>query len=92
VRRSIRGRRDYASWLNSSTSPTHNFLDTELFFPNGTTGPAVEQTIEAKAVCARCPVVAQCLAAALAMNEIGIWGGMTEEERRILRRRRRKRR
>lgn len=52
----------------------------------------MEQTIEAKAVCARCPVVAQCLAAALAMNEIGIWGGMTEEERRILRRRRRKRR
>jgi WhiB family transcriptional regulator, redox-sensing transcriptional regulator len=66
-------------------------MNTELFFPNGTTGPAVEQTVEAKAVCARCPVVAQCLAAALVMNEVGIWGGMTEQERRILRRRRRKR-
>ncbi len=66
-------------------------MNTELFFPNGTTGPAVEQTIEAKAVCAHCPVVAQSLASALSMNEAGIWGGMTEEERRILRSRRRKR-
>lgn len=61
--------------------------DTELFFPAGTTGAAVEQTARAKAVCQRCDVSAQCLAWALATNEdAGIWGGKTEDERRTLRR------
>jgi hypothetical protein len=35
--------------------------DPELFFPSGTTGAALEQTQQAKAVCQRCPVRAQCL-------------------------------
>jgi WhiB family transcriptional regulator, redox-sensing transcriptional regulator len=39
----------------------------------------------AKAVCARCPVVAECLEYALRVNEpIGIWGGLNEAERREL--------
>jgi WhiB family transcriptional regulator, redox-sensing transcriptional regulator len=57
--------------------------DPELFFPVGTSGPALLQITEAKAVCQRCPVNAECLAWALASGQdAGIWGGMTEDERR----------
>jgi len=54
--------------------------DPELFFPEK--GGSVR---EAKAVCARCPVRAQCLAHALAHGErYGVWGGLSEPERRRL--------
>lgn len=62
-------------------------IDADLFFPVGDSGPAVRQAAAAKAVCARCPVVAQCRDWALASAEPdGIWGGMTAAERRIARR------
>lgn len=39
----------------------------------------------AKALCAGCPMAADCLAGALARNEqFGIWGGLTLAERRRL--------
>lgn len=61
--------------------------DPELFFPLGTTGPALDQLEEAKAVCRGCPAQAPCLEFALATNqEAGVWGGTSEEERRKLRR------
>ncbi|MDQ4068489.1 MAG: WhiB family transcriptional regulator [Actinomycetota bacterium] len=61
--------------------------DVELFFPVGVTGLAVDQIAAAKAVCAECPVRAECLDFALVTNqEAGVWGGATEEERRRLRR------
>lgn len=67
-------------------------MDTESFFPVGGTGPALEQAEQAKAVCAGCPVSAQCLEWALATRQgAGIWGGKTEDERRTLRRIRRRR-
>jgi len=57
--------------------------DPELFFPVGTDGPALLQIAEAKTVCRRCPVAAECLAWALnSGQDSGIWGGMTEGERR----------
>jgi len=44
-----------------------------------------EQTAQAKAVCAGCPVRAECLAWALEQRiEFGILGGLTEHERRQL--------
>lgn len=62
--------------------------DPELFFPVGTTGPALLQIAEAKAVCRRCPVATQCLQWALASGQdAGVWGGMSEDERRALKRR-----
>lgn len=62
--------------------------DPDLFFPVGTTGPALEQIAAAKAVCAECPAQAPCLEFALATNqESGVWGGTSEEERRALRKR-----
>ena len=61
--------------------------DPDLFFPVGTTGPAIEQIENAKAVCRACNVQQQCLDYALATNQdSGIWGGTSEEERRALRR------
>jgi WhiB family redox-sensing transcriptional regulator len=58
----------------------------DLFFPVGTTGPALEQIAAAKAVCERCDVRGPCLEFALSTNqESGIWGGTSEEERRKLR-------
>jgi WhiB family redox-sensing transcriptional regulator len=61
--------------------------DPDLFFPVGTTGPAIEQIDAAKAVCAECPVQSQCLEFALATNQdSGVWGGTSEDERRRLRR------
>ncbi|MEE1838123.1 WhiB family transcriptional regulator [Streptomyces sp. SP17KL33] len=60
----------------------------DLFFPVGNTGPALEQIENAKAVCRTCPVLAQCLAFALETGQdAGVWGGMSEDERRSLRRR-----
>jgi WhiB family redox-sensing transcriptional regulator len=56
-------------------------VDPDLFFPVGTSGPAREQTAAAKAVCARCPVAADCLAFALRSLPDGIAGGMTPAER-----------
>ncbi|SCK25644.1 transcription factor WhiB [Streptomyces sp. WMMB 714] len=63
--------------------------DPELFFPIGTTGPAVLQAEEAKAVCRRCPVIERCLEAG-ADQHYGVWGGLSETERQALRRRNRR--
>lgn len=63
--------------------------DPELFFPVGTTGPALHQAEQAKAICRRCPVTRTCLAWAFETGQdAGVWGGMDEDERRqVLRRR-----
>ena len=63
-------------------------LDPEIFFPVAEAGPARErQEARALAVCARCPVRAQCLEFALNALPYGIAGGMTEGQRDALRRR-----
>jgi WhiB family redox-sensing transcriptional regulator len=62
--------------------------DPELFFPVGTSGPALLQIAEAKAVCGRCSVSSECLKWALALGQdAGVWGGLSEDERRALKRR-----
>ncbi|MGW1543295.1 WhiB family transcriptional regulator [Streptomyces sp. NPDC002309] len=56
--------------------------DPELFFPVGTTGPALRDTAAAKRVCARCTVIDQCLRHALSSGQnSGVWGGTDEQER-----------
>lgn len=63
--------------------------DPDLFFPVGTTGPALDQIAAAKAVCDLCDSRQPCLEFALATNQdSGIWGATSEEERRKLRRQR----
>ncbi len=56
----------------------------ELFFhPEGERGASRRnRDATAKAICLRCPVIAQCAAHALAVREpYGVWGGLTEDER-----------
>ena len=56
--------------------------DPELFFPEGTSGRALEEAARAKLVCSGCPVRARCLDWAQAHGaSFGIWGGRTEQER-----------
>jgi WhiB family redox-sensing transcriptional regulator len=58
-------------------------VDPEIFFPE-----KGGSTREAKLVCARCPVRAECLTYALEHGErFGIYGGLSERERRALERR-----
>ena len=60
--------------------------DPDLFFPVGTTGPALEQIATAKSVCQLCEALHPCLEFALMTHQdSGIWGGTSEEERRKLR-------
>lgn len=60
--------------------------DPTLFFPVGTTGPAVQQIETAVAICHTCQVQDTCLQYAFESNqESGVWGGYPEEERRRLR-------
>jgi WhiB family transcriptional regulator, redox-sensing transcriptional regulator len=67
--------------------------DPELFFPVGTSGPALRQIAEAKKVCRRCPVQKECLAYALdAGLADGVYGGMSEDQRRALSRKNKARR
>jgi WhiB family transcriptional regulator, redox-sensing transcriptional regulator len=64
-------------------------LDSAMFFhPDGERGVSRERREErAKAICAGCPVRAQCLEHSLRVEEpYGIWGGMAETERHSRRR------
>jgi WhiB family transcriptional regulator, redox-sensing transcriptional regulator len=57
--------------------------DPEAFFPE-----KGGSTREAKRICTRCEVRAECLEYALGHDErFGIWGGLSERERRRLKRR-----
>lgn len=61
--------------------------DTEIFFhPEGERGSTRrKRAATAKAICATCPVMAECREYALANNEpYGVWGGLTQEERKEL--------
>ena len=59
-------------------------MPSEMFFhPDGEQGPRRRNRENAaKAVCASCPVIQQCRAHALAVQEpYGIWGGLSEDDR-----------
>lgn len=61
----------------------------ELFFYEPYSGLTPAESIEAaKALCADCPLKAECLQVALeTKRNVGIWGGLTPEERKALRKR-----
>lgn len=62
-------------------------VDPELFFPPSEIGPGADQIVEAKAVCRRCPVVAECLSQAMGEGQNhGVWGAMSSHERRAWKR------
>ncbi len=56
--------------------------DPDLFFPIGSSGPALRQAARAKAVCAGCQVRIECLEWAQDTHQThGVWGGLDENER-----------
>lgn len=57
--------------------------DRWIFWPGRGDG---ETVVAAKAVCATCPVSADCLAYAIEAGELGVWGGTSTRERRQMRR------
>ena len=65
--------------------------DSDLFFPVGSTGPALRQIEVAKAICRACPSLDPCLEFALRTGQdAGVWGATSEDERRAIRRARRR--
>jgi WhiB family redox-sensing transcriptional regulator len=59
-------------------------VDSAVFFsPDGERGPARQvREARAKAICARCPVIRECAAYAIAAGERhGVWGGLSERDR-----------
>jgi WhiB family transcriptional regulator, redox-sensing transcriptional regulator len=54
--------------------------DPSLFFPR-----KGQPTAPARAICARCPVAAQCAAFADTLEVTGVWGGLTDKSRRAQR-------
>lgn len=72
---------DRAAWMDDAAC---RGLDPELFFAEGTGGGKMTAK-EARAVCQRCVVRAECLEYALDRREkFGMWGGLSERERRRL--------
>ena len=63
-------------------------LPADLFFDAESARSAQRALREAQAkrVCSRCPVLAQCRTHALAAEDYGIWGGLTAGEREAWRR------
>lgn len=60
-------------------------IDPDLWFPVGSTGPALIQQEQAKAHCADCPIIGECLRDALARgDDHGVWGGKSAAERRAI--------
>jgi WhiB family redox-sensing transcriptional regulator len=59
-------------------------IDTANFYhPENERGPSrAKREMRAKAVCATCPVIQNCLRWALSTREpYGVWGGLSAEER-----------
>lgn len=74
---------DRAPWMRHAAC---RGKDREMFFPR-----RGENVSEAKAVCATCPVKAECADYGLP-EKYGVWGGLTDQERRVIRRERRRER
>lgn len=54
-------------------------VELDIFFPT-----ASQDHTPAKRICARCPVVDDCLAYALETDQVhGVWGGWSPRQRRI---------
>lgn len=69
---------EFHSWVAEAVCAQ---VDPDLWYPDHilASGPA-------KALCATCPVQAECLTAALDQDEqYGVWGGTTPRDRRKLR-------
>ncbi|MGI5155848.1 WhiB family transcriptional regulator [Microbispora sp. CA-102843] len=73
------------AWMDWAVCPE---TDPDLFFAEQADPVS---TGLAKAVCAGCPVVSECLAYALEHGLTGVWGGTSQDERKAMRRSRARR-
>ena len=77
------------SWRDHAACRT---MDTAVFFGEERVGSGGDQrgggihVAAAKAVCADCPVIAECLEYALSWPSLGVFGGTSEQDRRRIRR------
>lgn len=74
---------NHEPWTKDALCPQ---VDAEIFYPvKG--GPGQTMAKAAKAICAQCPVAAECLEYAIRTGEeYGIFGGVTAHERAAMRR------
>lgn len=74
------------SWHWQLRAACRDLRTSRFFHPDNERGQRrAERERQAKAVCRRCPVIAQCREHALATHEpYGVWGGLGEQERRSL--------
>jgi WhiB family transcriptional regulator, redox-sensing transcriptional regulator len=79
---------NHADWRVSAECAS---LETAIFFPDPDGADYEGAVLDAKAICAACPVRNDCLEFAIrTRQDDGVWGGATPEERRSIRRRRRR--
>jgi hypothetical protein len=69
----------YEKWTDGAVCAN---VDPELFFPAAGDNASLYR---AKALCATCPVIAECLAYAVANHVEGIWGGTSTRTRSAMR-------
>lgn len=74
---------DDRTWMRDALCAEPSYQSLPWIPERGVSPRAVR---EAKAVCARCLVLTECLACADALDLPGIWGGTTTKERRRARR------
>jgi len=77
-------RRRHRPPLLDTTEAACRKADPALFYhPEGERGPARRNRgSAAKAICAGCPIIADCRQEALTNREpYGVWGGLTEDDR-----------
>lgn len=59
--------------------------DPALFFPIGSSTPALLQIAEAKDICRCCRIAGNCLRWAIeSRQDAGVWGGLSADDRRAL--------
>lgn len=68
------------AWMKRGTCRREG-APTRMFFPSSQDR---KMRAAAKAMCARCPVKAECLEYALGTDAYGVWGGMSDSERQRL--------
>jgi WhiB family redox-sensing transcriptional regulator len=69
--------------FDMSQGVCQNEKDLDVFFPNDDNVYDRETLRYAKSICMKCPVQKECRDMGLTMlDEVGVWGGLTEKERR----------
>ena len=80
----------FLTLLQEVPPPCTEVSDHDMFYPESEVHYEV-QAREAKAVCRKCPIIAECLDWALVTgDQHGVLGGLTPQERRLIQRRKAK--